>query len=150
MSAYVQGNFELPRKWAASFVILPSIFQNTLFTETDRRQLRRLNRGKLTVAATSQKVEFELHFSKKLMTRMFSHSLNLPCFLKYAMITWIPCWKSFNSFTNSAVNARNQNYAKRKSNVFAETIKLIANISRAHQYIHRSRHSVTNQLNNEC
>ena len=54
--------------------------------------------------------------------------------------------KSFNSFVNSAVDARRQDDENPNSSVVAETMKLLVNSSYGYQIMHMSRHTVTKYL----
>ena len=57
--------------------------------------------------------------------------------------TWpMPPRKSFNSFVQSAVNARQQENEKPNSSVVAETMTLLANKFFGYQIMDRSRHTV--------
>ena len=55
----------------------------------------------------------------------------------------------FNSFVQSAVNARREGDKNPNSTVVAETMKLLANSSYGYQIMDRSRHTVTKYLNDE-
>ena len=57
--------------------------------------------------------------------------------------------KCLNTFVQSAVNARRQRDENPISSVVAETMKLLANSSYVYQIMDRSRHTVTNYLNDE-
>ena len=57
--------------------------------------------------------------------------------------------KCFNCFVESAVNARRQGDENPISNVVAEILKFLANSSYGYQIMDRSRHTVTNYLNDE-
>ena len=57
--------------------------------------------------------------------------------------------KCFNSFVQSAVNARRQGDENPNSSVVAETMKVLANSSYGYQTMDRSRHTVTKYLNDE-
>ena len=57
--------------------------------------------------------------------------------------------RCFSSFVHSAVNARRQGDENLNSSVVAETIKFLANSSYGYQIMDRSRHTVTNNLNDE-
>ena len=54
--------------------------------------------------------------------------------------------KCFNSFVQSAVDARRQGDENPNSSVVAETMKLLANSSYGYQIMDRSRHTVTKYL----
>ena len=55
----------------------------------------------------------------------------------------------FNSFMQSAVDARQQGDENRKSSVVAETMKILADSSYGYQIMDRSRHTVTKFLTDE-
>ena len=57
--------------------------------------------------------------------------------------------KSFNSFVQSAVNARRQGDENPNSSLVAETMKFLADSSYGYQIMDRSRHTVTKYLNDE-
>ena len=57
--------------------------------------------------------------------------------------------KCFNSFVQSAVDARRNGVENANSSVVAETMKLLANSSYGYQIMDRSRHAVTKYLSDE-
>ena len=57
--------------------------------------------------------------------------------------------KCFNSFVQSAVDARRKGDKNPNSSVVAETMKLLANSSYGYQIMNRSRHTVTKYLSDE-
>ena len=57
--------------------------------------------------------------------------------------------KCFNSFVQSAVDARGKGDENPNSSVFEETMKLLANSSLGYQIMDRSRHNVTKYLSDE-
>ena len=57
--------------------------------------------------------------------------------------------KCFNSFVQSAVNARRQGDKNPNSSVVAKTMKLLANNSYGYQIMDRSRHTVTKYLSDQ-
>ena len=57
--------------------------------------------------------------------------------------------KCFNSFVQSAVNARRQGDENPNSSVVAETMKFLANSSYGYEIKDRSRHTVTKYLKDE-
>ena len=74
--------------------------------------------------------------------------LGLECTKNYQFVQYTPK-KCFNSFVQSAVNARRQGDENPNSSVVAETMKFLANISHGYQIMDRSRHTVTKCLNYE-
>ena len=57
--------------------------------------------------------------------------------------------KSFNSFLQSAVDARRQSDENQNSSIVAETMKLLDNSSYGYQILDRSQHTVTKYLTDE-
>ena len=57
--------------------------------------------------------------------------------------------KCFNSFVQSAVNARRKSDENPHSSVLAETMKLLPKSSYGYQNMDRSRHTINNNLNDE-
>ena len=79
---------------------------------------------------------------------LFYLELGLVCKKYYRFVEYIPV-KCFNKFEQSAVNAHREGDENPNSNVVAETMKLLANRSYGYQIMDRSRHTVTNYLNDE-
>ena len=75
---------------------------------------------------------------------LFYLELGLVCKKIYRFVEYTPV-KCFNKFVQSAVNARREGDENPNSSV-SETMKLLAN---GYQIMDRSRHTVTNYLNNE-
>ena len=73
---------------------------------------------------------------------LFYLHLGLECTKIYQFVQYTPK-KCFNSFVQSAVNARRQGDENPNSSVVAETMKLLANSSYGYQIMDRSRHTVT-------
>ena len=80
--------------------------------------------------------------------QLFYLHLGLECTKIYQFVQFTPK-KCFNSFVESAVNARRQGDENPNSNVVAETMKLLESISYGYQIMHRSRHTLTKYLNDE-
>ena len=74
--------------------------------------------------------------------------LGLECTKIHQFVQYTPK-KCFNSFVQSAVNARRQGDENPNSSVVVETMKLLANSSYGYQIMDRSRHTVTKYLNDE-
>ena len=64
-------------------------------------------------------------------------------------ICWVHSVKRFNDFIQSAVDGRRQGDENAISCVVAEMMRLLANSSSGFQIVDRSRHSVTEHLNDE-
>ena len=74
--------------------------------------------------------------------------LGLECTKNHQFVQYTPK-KCFNSFVQSAVNARRQGDENPNSSVVAETMKFLANSSYGYQIMDPSRHTVTKYLNDE-
>ena len=70
------------------------------------------------------------------------------CTKIYRFVEYTPL-SCFNSFVQSAVNARREGDKNPNSTVVAETMKLQANSSYGYQIIERTRHTVSKYLNDE-
>ena len=78
----------------------------------------------------------------------FYMELRLQCTKIFRLVQYSPR-KCFNNFVQSVVNARREGDENPLSVVVAETMKLLGNSSYGYQIIDRSRHTVTNYLNDE-
>ena len=76
---------------------------------------------------------------------MFYLKLGLVCKKIHRFVQYTPR-KSFDSFVQSAVDARRQRDENPNSSVVAETMKLLANSSSGYQIMDRSRHTVKKYL----
>ena len=76
----------------------------------------------------------------------FYLDLGLECDRIYRFVQYSPT-KCFNSFVQSAVDARRKGDENPHSSVVAETMKLLANSSYGYQIMDRSRHTITKYLN---
>ena len=79
---------------------------------------------------------------------LFYLELGLVCKKIYRFFDYIPV-KCFNTFVQSAVNARREGDENPNSSVVAEAMKLLANSSYGYQIMDRSRHTVTKYLSDE-
>ena len=79
---------------------------------------------------------------------LFHLDLGLECTKTHQFVQNTPK-KCFNSFVQSAVNARRQGVENPNSSVVAETMKFLANCSYGYQIMDRIRHTVKKYLNNE-
>ena len=79
---------------------------------------------------------------------LFYLQLGLVCTKIHRFVEFSPK-KCFNSFVQSAVDARRQGDENPKSSVVAETMKLLANNSYSYQIMDRSRHTVTKYFTDE-
>ena len=78
----------------------------------------------------------------------FYLQFGLVCTKKHRILEYTPK-KCFNSFVQSAVDARRKGDENPISSVVAETMKLLANSSYVYQTMDRSRHTVTKYVSDE-
>ena len=83
-----------------------------------------------------------------LLCCFFYIQLGLVCTIIHRYVEYTPK-KCFNSFVQSAVDARRQGDENPKSSVVAETMKLLANSCYGSQIMDKSRHTVTKYLSDE-
>ena len=76
---------------------------------------------------------------------LFYLKLGLVCTKIHHFVEYIPK-KRFNSFVQSAVDARRQGDENPNSSVVTETMKLLANSSYGYQIMDQSRHTATKSL----
>ena len=79
---------------------------------------------------------------------LFHLQLCLVCTKIHRFVEYTP-EKCFNSFVQSAVDARRQDDENPNSSVVAETMKFLANSSYGYQIVDRSRHTATKYLNDK-
>ena len=82
------------------------------------------------------------------LLQLFYLQLGLVCTKTNRFVGYSPR-KCFNSFVQSAVDARRQSDENPNTNVVAETMKFLANSSYGYQNIDRSGHTVTKYLSDE-
>ena len=78
----------------------------------------------------------------------FYLDLGLECDRIYRLVQYTPM-KCFNSFVQSAVDARRKGLENPHSRIVAETMKPLANISYGYHFVDRSRDTITKYLNDE-
>ena len=78
----------------------------------------------------------------------FYLDLGLECERIYRFVQYTPM-KRFNSFVQSAMDARRKGDESPHSSVVDETMKLLANSSYSYQIVDRSRHTLTKYLSDE-
>ena len=149
---YVQCDIEVPENLRANFAKFPPIFKNTLVSKSDIGD----------VMKNYAEEERSLSQPRKILISGFTlqkGTLITPLLLFYLqlglVVTKIHRFvgdtpkKCFNSFVQSAVDARMKCYENPKSSVIAETMKLLTNSSYGYQIMDTSRHAVTKYLFDE-
>ena len=149
---YVQCDIEVPENLRVNFPNFLPIFKNTLVSKNDIGDLIKTYAEKGGIMSQPRKMlisSFTLP-NGILITPplLFSLQLGLVCTKIHRSVEYTPK-KCFNSFVQSAVDARMKGNENPNSSVRAETMKLLANSSYGCQIIYRSRHTVTKYLSDE-
>ena len=149
---YVQCDIEVPENLRSKFVNFPPIFKNTLVSKSDIGDLMKNYAEDERLLSQPRKMlisSFTLQ-NGTLVTPLllFYLQLGLVCTKIHRFVEYTPK-KCFNSFVQSAVDARRQGDENPNSSVVAETMKLLANSSYGYQIMDRSRHTVTKYLADE-
>ena len=145
----VQCDIEVPENLRANFANFPPIFKNTLASKSDIGDLMKNFAEEERLLSQPRKMlisSFTLQ-NGTLITPLllFFLQLGLVCTKFHRFVEYIPK-KCFNSFEQSAVDARRQGDENPNSSVVAETMNLLANSSYGYQIMDRSRHTVTKYL----
>ena len=149
---YVQCDIEIPEILRSKFDNFPPIFTNTLVSKNDIGDLMKTYAEEEGIMSQPRKMlisSFTLQ-NGTLITPLLLFYLQLA--LVYTKIhRLVECTpkKGFNSFVQSAVDARRQGDENPISSVVAETMKLLANSSYGYQIMDRSRHTITKYLSDE-
>ena len=146
---YVQCDIEVPEILRANFANFPPIFKNTLVSKNGIGELIKTYAEEEVIMSQPRKMlisSFTLQ-NGTLITDLllFYLQLGLVCTKVHSFVEYTPT-KCFNSFVQSAVDARRQGDKNPNSGVVAETMKLLANSSYGYQIMNRSRHTVTKYL----
>ena len=146
---YVQCDIEVPEILRSKFDNFPPIFKNTLVSKNDIGELMKTYAEEEGILSKPRRMLIS-SFTLKNGTRitlllLFYLQLGLVCTKIHRFVEYTPK-KCFNSFVQSAVDARRQGDENPNSSVVAETMKLLANSSYGYQIMDRSRHTVTKYL----
>ena len=149
---YVQCDIEVPEELKEKFANFPPIFKNTNVGRHDIGSLMQDYAEKEGLLCQPRKMLISSYFLENgtLITPLllFYLELGLVCKKIYRFVEYTPV-KCFNSFVQSAVDARREGDENPNSSVVAETMKLLANSSYGYQIMDRSRHTVTKYLSDE-
>ena len=149
LSGYLQCEFEYPKNLRLKFVNFPPLFQNTLVSKSDIRNLMKNSAEEKGLLTQPRKMLISIVILQKgtLITPLLLFYLQLGlvctkihCFVEYK------AKKCFNSFVQSAVYARRQCDENPISSVVAETMKFLAKSSYGYQIRDRGQHTVTKAL----
>ena len=149
---YVQCDLKVPEHLKTYFTNFPPIFKNTVVSRKDIGHLMKEYAEKDGIMSQPRRMLISSFHLKNgtIITPLFLYYLHLglECTKIHRFVQYTPK-KRFSSFVQSAVNARRQGDENPNSSVVAETMKLLANSSYGYQIMDRSRHTVTNYLNDE-
>ena len=149
---YVQFDIEVPEDLRLKFDNFPPIFKNILVSKNDIGDLMKTfaeKGGKMSQPRKMLISSFTLQ-NGTLITPLllFYLQMGLVCTKIHRFVDGNPK-KCFNSFVQSAVDARRQGDENPNSSVVAETMKLLDNSSYGYQIMDRSRHTVTKYISDE-
>ena len=149
---YVQCDIEMPEHLRGFFSNFPPIFKNTAVSRDDIGNLMKQYAEKEHNMVQPRRMlisSFILTTGTIISPLLwFYMQLGLVCKKINRFVQYTPR-KSFDTFKQSAVDARRQGDEIPKSSVGAETMKLLANSCQGYQIMNRSRHTVTKYLNDE-
>ena len=148
----MQCDIEVPENMRVNFANFPTKFKNTLVSKNDIGDL-------MKNYAEEERLLSQL---RKMLIRSFTlqnGTLITPLLLFYLQLGLVCTkihrsfeytrMKFFNSFVQSAVDAKKQGDENPNSSVVAETMKLLANSSYGYQIMDRTRHTVKMYLSDE-
>ena len=149
---YLQCDIEVPEHLRENFANFLPIFKITKVSRDNIGPLLKDYAEKNQYSTQPRRVLISSFHLKNgtLITPLFLFYLqqDLVCTKIYRFVEYTPLF-CFNSFVQSAVNARREGDKNPTSTVVAETMKLLANSSYGYQIMDRSRHTVTKYLNDE-
>ena len=149
---YVQFDIEVPEHLGSYFSNFPPVFKNIVVSREDIGTLMRDYAEKENIMPQPRRMLISSFIltNGTILTPLLLFYLKLGLFCKkfHRFVQYTPK-TCFNSFVQSAVDARRQGNENPNSSVVAETMKLLANSSYGYQIMDRSRHTVTKYLNDE-
>ena len=149
---YMQCDIEKPEILRSKFDTFPPIFNNNLVSKSVIGDLMKNYAEDERFLSQPQKMFiYSLTLQKGTLITprlLFYLQLGLVCTKIHRFVEYTPT-KCFNSFGQSAVDARRQVDENPNSSVVAETMKLLANSSYGYQIMDRSRHTVTKYLSDK-
>ena len=149
---YVQCDFDVPEHLRDYFSNFPNKFENTVVSRDDIGNLMKENAEKEVIIPQPRRMlisSFVLT-NGTIITPLLLFYLKLgPVCRKIQRFVQYTPRKCFNSFLQSAVDARRQGDKNPNSSVVAETMKLLADSFYGYQIMDRSRHTVTKYLSDQ-
>ena len=149
IDGFVEWDIEVPEKLRSKFVIFPPVFKNTLVSKRDIGDLMKNYAEEERLLSQPRKMLISSFILQNgtLITPLLLFFLHLGLvYTKIHRLVEYTSKKCFNSFVQSAVDARRQGDENPNSSVVAETMKLLANSSYGYQIIETSRQTVTKYL----
>ena len=148
----MQCDIEVPENLRANFANFPPIFKNPLVSKSDIGDLMKNYAEEEKFLSQPRKTlisSFTLQNGTLITPLLLFHlHLGLVCTKIHRFVEYTPK-KCFNSFVQSAVDARGQGDENPNSSVVAESMKLLASGSYGYQILDRSRHTVRKYLSYE-
>ena len=148
----MQCDIEVPENLRSNFANFPPIFKNTLVSKSDFGELMKNYAEEEKLLSQPRKMLiscFTLQNGTLITPLLLLYlQLSLVCSKIHRFVEYTPK-KCFNSFVQSAMDARRQGDENPNSSVVTETMKLLANTSYGYQIMDRSRHTVPKYLIDE-
>ena len=145
----MQCDIEVSENLRSKFNNFPPIFKKTLVSKRDIGDLMKNYAEEERLLSQPRKMLISSFTLQKgtLFTPLllFYLQLGVVCTKIHRFVEYTPK-KCFNSFVQSAADAKRQGDQNRNSSVVAETMKFLANSSYGYQIMDRSRHTVTRYL----
>ena len=149
---YVQCDLKCPEHLKAYFANFPRILKITVVSRNVIGDLMKENAEKEGNMSQPRRMLISSFHLKNgtIITPLLVYYLHLglECTKIHQFVQFTPK-KCFNSFVQSAINARRQGDENPNSSVAVETMKFSANSAYGYQIVDRSRHTVTKSLNAE-
>ena len=149
---YVQCNLKVPERLRAHFANFPPKLKTTVVSRNDIGDLMTEYAEKEGILSQPRRMLISSFHLKNgtIITPLLLYYLHLglECTKIHRFVQYTPK-KCFNSFVQSAVNARRQRDENPNSSVVAEKMKFLANSSYGYQIMDRSRGTVTQYSNDE-
>ena len=148
----VQCDIEVPENLRANLANFPPIFQNTLVSKNNFGDLMKTYALEEGILSQPRKMRISSFTLQKgtLVTALLLFYLQLWLVVTkvHYFVEYTPK-KFFNSFVQSAVDARRQGDENSNPSVVAKTMKLLASSSYGYQIMDQNQHTATKYLSDE-
>ena len=149
---YVQCDLRVPENLREKFESFPPILKNIFVSRSDiGDSMKKYAAENKLITQPRRMLKSSFHLKNvTIITPLlnFYLDLGLECDRHYRFVQYTPM-KCFNSFVQSAVDARRKGDESPHSSVVAEIMKLLANSSYGYQIMDRSWQTITKYLNDE-